>query len=105
VRPWYGAVTVSISGTLRDPTGAVVPGVTLTITNTAQGTRTQTSADAKGFYCFPSLAVGRYDLQVEAAGFRQPGLAIDAESALTVDLKLEMAEKITTRSPAACPTA
>ena len=96
---------MSIWGTLRDPTGAVIPGVTLTITHTAQGTRTQTSTDAKGFYSFPSLAVGRYDLQVGATSFRQTGLVIDADSALTVVLKLDMAEKITTRSPAACPTA
>ena len=93
----WGAVTGSISGTLRDQTGAVIPGATLTITNTAQGTRTRTTTDTKGFYSLPSLAVGRYDLQVEAGGFRlerRTGLVIDADSALTVDLKLEMAEKI-----------
>jgi len=93
----WAAVTGSMSGTLRDQTGAVIPGATLTITNTAQGTRARTMTDAKGFYSFPSLGVGRYDLEVEADGFRQEkrtGLVIDADSALTLELKLEMAEKI-----------
>jgi hypothetical protein len=92
----WAAVTGSVSGTLRDQTGGVIPGATITIVNTAQGTQFRTNTDAKGFYSFPSLAVGRYDLQVEAAGFRpqkRTGLAIDTDSALTVDLNLEMAER------------
>ena len=53
-------MTGSISGTLRDQTGALIPGTTLTITDTPQGTRIRTTMDAKGFYySFPSL-VGRY---------------------------------------------
>jgi len=92
----WAAVTGSVSGTLRDQTGGVIPGATITITNTAQGTQFRTNTDVKGFYSFPSLAVGRYDLQVEAASFRpqkRTGLTIDTDSALTVDVNLEMAER------------
>jgi hypothetical protein len=93
----WGAVTGSISGTLRDQTGAVIPGATVTATNTAQGIQTKGGTDAKGFYSFPSLAVGRYDLEFEATGFRpqkRTGVTIDTDSALTVDAALDVAEKV-----------
>ena len=92
-----GAVTGSISGTLKDPSGAIIPGATLVVTNIAMGIRNQVISDSKGFYSFPSLPVGRYDLKVEAVGFsslKRSGLAVDANSALQVDFTLEMAEKV-----------
>jgi len=91
------ATTGSISGTLKDPSGAVIPGVTLIATNTAQGIQNKTTSDDKGYYIFPSLPVGRYDLQAQVEGFRtvkRSGLVIDADSALHVDLTVEMIEKI-----------
>ena len=91
------ATTGSISGTLKDPSGAVIPGVTLIATNTAQGIQNKTTTDDKGFYVFPSLPVGRYDLQAQVEGFRtakRSGLVIDADSALHIDLTVEMIEKI-----------
>ena len=42
------AVTGSISGTVTDPSGAVIPDATVTVTNTAQGARTSTVTDGKG---------------------------------------------------------
>jgi len=93
----HSAVTGSISGTLHDATGGVIPGATLTVTNTAQGTQLKTHTDVKGFYSLPSLPVGRYDLLFEAPGFRaqkQTGLTIDTDSALTVDATLDVAEKV-----------
>src|SRR5580693_7060600 len=95
--PLWGATTGSISGTLKDPSGAVIPGVTLIATNTAQGIQSKTTSDDKGFYIFPSLSVGRYDLQAQVEGFRttkRSGLVIDADSALHIDLTAEMIEKI-----------
>ena len=91
------ATTGSISGTLKDPSGAVIPGATLIATNTAQGIQTKTTTDNRGFYIFPSLSVGRYDLQAQVEGFRpakRNGLVIDADSALHIDLTAEMIEKI-----------
>lgn len=92
---WAGN-TGSISGTVRDPTGAVIHGATLTATNIAQGIQTKTNTDVKGFYSFPNLAVGRYDLGIEAPGFqpiKRTGLLVDAEAALTVDVVLQVAQK------------
>ena len=57
----------------------------LIATNIAQGIQSKTTTDDKGFYIFPSLPVGRYDLQAQVEGFRsakRTGLVIDADSAL-----------------------
>src|SRR4029077_1549481 len=61
---WAGT-TGSISGTVTDPTGSVVPGATLTVTSTTQGVQHKARSDAKGAYTFPSLPVGQYRLEVE----------------------------------------
>ena len=92
----WGAVTGSITGTLKDPDGLVIPGATVTVTNTAQGVQTKTMTDGNGVYTFPALPVGRYDLHFEASGFKpqdKTGLAIDIDSALTEDATLELAQK------------
>ena len=94
---FLGATTGSIFGTLKDPSGAVIPGATITVTNIAQGIQTKTTTDDKGAYTFPSLTVGRYNLVAEASGFKvakRNDLVIDLDSALQTDLSMEMIEKI-----------
>jgi hypothetical protein len=89
--------TGSIAGTIKDQSGAVIPGAKLTVTHTTQGIQTKTTSDAKGDYTFPSLTVGRYDLQVIADGFKpqnRTGLTIDLDSALQIDLTLELAQRV-----------
>ncbi len=91
------AVTGRIAGTVKDPTGAVVPGGVVTVTNTAQGIETRTVTSEKGVYAFPSLPVGRYDIKVEVAGFKpatRTDLTLDIDSALQIDFTLEIAQKI-----------
>ena len=91
-----GAVNGRVSGTLTDPTGAILPAAKLTITNIAQGIQSKTTSDAHGAYTFPSLLVGQYNLQVEAQGFKlqnRTGLVIDIDSVLQVDMTLELAER------------
>jgi len=94
-----GAVTGSISGTIADQSNALLPGAVLTVTNVAQGIANKSSSDAKGFYSFPILPVGKYDLEIEAQGFltqTRKGLVIDVDSKLQVDVTLEIAQKIET---------
>src|SRR5262249_30638359 len=89
------AVGGSISGTLKDPSGAVIPGATLVATNIALKTEFKATSDANGFYSFPSLPVGTYEITVDMAGFKplkRTGLVIDADSAIKVDATLEMGE-------------
>jgi hypothetical protein len=87
----WASITGSISGVVTDPSGAVIPGVQVTALNTGTGLRQTVVTDTKGFYEFPALAVGAYELQVERPGFRafrQTGLVIDANSALVADVHL-----------------
>ncbi|HTA47664.1 MAG TPA: carboxypeptidase regulatory-like domain-containing protein [Bryobacteraceae bacterium] len=92
----HAATTGSISGTILDPSGAVVPGVMLTVTNQGTGIQESTMTDGKGFYSFPSLPVGRYDLKIMASGFHpleRKGIVVDATNVLQVDMTMSMAEK------------
>jgi hypothetical protein len=86
----------SIAGTIKDSTGAVVPGATLTLTNAALGTQLVATSDAQGGYVFPNVTVGRYDVTVTLDGFKplkRTGLAVDINSRLHVDAILELGEQ------------
>lgn len=89
------AANGSLSGTVRDPSGAIVPGASVTLINNALKTQYKTTTDGHGFYTFPTLPVGSYDLTVKSTGFetqQKTGLAIDTDSALTVDISLQLGE-------------
>ena len=91
--PLWAATGGSISGTVSDPSGAVVEGATLSLVNTALQTAYQATSDRLGFYSFPNLPVGHYDLTISASGFgtqRKADLMVDTDSALRVDTMLEM---------------
>ena len=63
--------TGSISGFVKDASGAVVPTAKITLTNTATNTQLTTLTDANGEYQFPQLAPSTYTLAVEARGFKK----------------------------------
>ena len=82
----------SLSGTVLDPTGAAIPGasVTLTSANTQQ-TQTVTTNNT-GFYHFAELAPSNYSISVTAAGFKKnvmKDIAVAAETPRNVDVHLE----------------
>jgi hypothetical protein len=86
-----GATGGSVSGTVADPTGAFVAGATLRLLNPAQHTSYQVFSDKRGFFSYPYLPVGHYDLTISAAGFaaqRKTNLTVDTDSALRVDIAL-----------------
>jgi hypothetical protein len=89
---WLRAATGgSISGTVADPSGAVIPGATLRLVNTAQQTVYRAVSDSQGSYSFPNLPVGHYDLTASAAGFnaqQKMNLGVDTDAALRVDVAL-----------------
>src|SRR6476659_3178733 len=60
----FSAVGGSISGTVKDSTGGVIPGAMVTITNASIRTEFKTVTDARGFFSFPNLAVGTWDLSL-----------------------------------------
>ena len=59
----------AISGTIKDQQGGVMPGVTVTATNTQTQQERSTTTDGTGFYTFPNLLPGQYDLVAELQGF------------------------------------
>ena len=96
----------TVSGTIKDAQGGVVPGVTVTATSTqTQQTRT-TVTDGSGFYTFPNLQPSRYDFTVELQGFKKEtrtGVQVDAASALTLEFTLatgSLTEEVTVTSEA-----
>lgn len=92
---WAG-VGGRISGTVTDPSGAVVAKVSITITNTDTGIRETVATDDKGSYAFPSIPVGHYMLEFASAGFRpyrRTGIVIDANSTLTIDAVLQVGDR------------
>ncbi|MGB6846408.1 MAG: carboxypeptidase-like regulatory domain-containing protein, partial [Candidatus Acidiferrales bacterium] len=83
----------SISGTVRDASGAAIPKAAVTATNTDTGIQQSSASDDKGFYSLASLPVGHYDLEVTSTSFkpyRRTGIAVDANSALSIDAVLEV---------------
>jgi hypothetical protein len=80
-----------ISGSVADPSGAVISGAALCLINTAQQTTHQAVSDASGYFSFPNLPVGHYNLTISAVGFRtllKTNLKVDTDSALRVDASL-----------------
>src|SRR5271166_1517661 len=73
----------TISGTVRDTTGAVIPGAKVTITNTATNVVNNSTSNQVGEFTILSLQVGRYNVEVSKEGFRPAeikGLTVDAGS-------------------------
>src|SRR5580698_8036840 len=60
----------SISGTVTDASGAVVAKASVTVKNLETGITQSVTTDAKGFYSFPALTIGYYDLEISSSAFR-----------------------------------
>ena len=72
-----------ISGYIRDASGASVPGATVISTNQGSREQRKTTSNPDGYYIFPQLFVGVYDVSVEATGFKKyvrTGVVLDAQS-------------------------
>ena len=86
----------SLSGTVTDWTGGVVPGVNVTATNAALGTMSSTVTNGQGLYSFPKLPVARYDVTLQIEGFKaqqRTGIQVDADSAIRINVTLELGEQ------------
>jgi hypothetical protein len=82
-----------ISGFVRDATEAVVPGATVTLEAPAIALKRAAKTDSSGFYAFPDLPMGQYQISVEAAGFKKfakTGIALDSAARIVVDVVLEV---------------
>src|SRR5271155_1680177 len=90
----YGqADTATIVGTVHDSSGAVIPGGTLTVTETDTGTKTVTHTDSAGNYVVTPLRIGNYSVAVEAPGFKtetHSGIVLQVQDRLRVDFTMQV---------------
>ena len=83
----------AISGTVRDATGAIVPGVSVTATNVDTNISRSAVTDAQGFYRIPALEPGTYNVKTELSGFqtvenKEVRLVAASEATINVDMKV-----------------
>ena len=85
-----------ITGVVKDQTGSVIAGANVVVTNAQTGVKLTTSTDQDGVFTFPVLSVGQYQIDVSADAFkpyRKTGLLMDINSALVVDVTLQVQEQ------------
>ncbi len=83
----------SISGTVKDPSGSVVPNAAVTVREVNTGLSYHTRTDSKGYYTLPVLPVGHYELEIQATGFhghQRKSIVLDTNAALTLDAVLQV---------------
>ncbi len=87
--------TGGIVGTVTDPTGAVVPGAKVTITNLGTGQASSQSTTSAGLYNSGSMVPGNYKVRVEARGFRTTEVPITVEVGAVVaeNVRLEVGQE------------
>ena len=85
----------TITGRVVDPTAAVIPGATVVATEQATGVEYRTATSDTGNYVLQQLPVGRYDVSVDATGFRrylQKDIQINVAQTLTLNVTLEVGQ-------------
>jgi len=81
----WAQATAQISGTVRDQSGAVLPGVEVTATQTDTGIRRQAISNETGSWILSSIAVGPYRVEATLPGFRtfvQTGIVLGGPAAV-----------------------
>ena len=91
----FSQTTASITGTITDSSGAVVPGSQITVTSVDTGAERSVSSDATGNYLFPSLLAANYRLRVESDGFRaieRRDIRLEVNQTIRIDFTLEVGQ-------------
>jgi hypothetical protein len=96
-----------ITGTITDPSGAVVPNAAVTITNAGTNASQSTTTGSDGSYRFGLVPPGTYTLDVKAANFgevRASGVVVEASQTVPFSVKLELAKasaviEVTSQAP------
>jgi hypothetical protein len=104
---WSQSVQGVITGTVTDPTGAVVPNVTVTITNVGTNISQTQTTGSDGSYRFPLVPPGTYTVDVKATNFaevRTAGIVVEASQTVPFSVKLELAKaqqviEVTSQAP------
>jgi len=83
--------SAGVTGTITDPSGAVIPNAKVTISNEATSVASNTTSSSAGTYSFKGLLPGKYTIAVDAPGFKkdvQKGINIDVSTTATIDFNL-----------------
>src|SRR4029453_18796122 len=91
----FAQATAEISGTARDQSGAVLPGVEVTVTQTDTGVARNAVTNETGSYVLPNLAIGPYRLEGALPGFRayvQSGIVLQVNSNPAINVVLEVGQ-------------
>jgi hypothetical protein len=78
--------TATVGGTVHDPSGASIPGATVTLTSATKGTSDETTTTAEGDFVFPTVAADTYTIRVALSGFKaleRPGVIVHAGDKLS----------------------
>ncbi|MBI4464907.1 MAG: TonB-dependent receptor, partial [Acidobacteria bacterium] len=87
--------TGTISGVVRDATGAVVPGASVVVRNVETGVSRTVSTDAQGQYRAPNISLGRYEVQASLTGFQtavRSGISLSVGQEAAVNFTLEVGQ-------------
>ena len=87
--------STALSGTVYDPSGAVVGGALVTAANDATGVTFKQTTNESGLYSLPSIAVGSYTLTVEIGGFkttRLTGITLNVGTPVVQNIILQLGE-------------
>ncbi len=85
--------SATVVGTVTDPTGAVVPNASVTVTNTATNISAHATTNAEGAYYVPFQSAGTYDITVSAPGFKQfvrRGVVLEIGQTPRINVSLEV---------------
>src|SRR5205809_4882390 len=91
----WAQTTAQLSGTVRDQSGAVLPGVEVSATQTSTGARRTVVTNETGSYLITSLPVGPYRLEAALPGFRtfvQTGIVLQVDSNPVININLEVGQ-------------
>ena len=83
----------TVTGVITDPSGAVIPGVQISIRNTATSATYRSSSNEAGQYTVPNLPVGDYQLIFDSSGFKKlirSGVAVGVGAVLRVDVQMQL---------------
>src|SRR5262244_3541516 len=89
----YGQATTSLRGVISDPTGAVIPGAVVSLTNTGTGFKRQALTNEEGLYQFLQAPPGTYQVTVEKDGFAtaaRENVQLQVNTPGTLDLRMEL---------------
>jgi hypothetical protein len=87
--------TATIAGTVRDVSGGVLPGVTITLTSAATSLVRTTVTGPEGGYALPGLPPGPYELKAELAGFKphvRPDLDLNVAQTIVLNITLQLGQ-------------